>query len=146
MNPKIPAIAAVILVAFGLYYRMNPLVPKVMIGSHAYRVELALMEPQKTKGLGGRDRLDKDAGMLFPYDHAEQFEFWMRGMRFPLDFVWIRERRVIDLTENVQPPVPGQKPVIVKPAAPADTVLEISAGEASRAGIRIGDTVRFIDR
>lgn len=85
-------------------------------------------------------------GMLFPYDHKEQFEFWMRGMRFPLDFIWIDGKNVADITENVPPPLENERPVIVKPLVPVDKVLEVNAGTVARIGIKVGDTVEYIDK
>ena len=85
-------------------------------------------------------------GMLFPYDHKEQFEFWMKGMTFPLDFIWIDGKTVADITENVQPPSGDVRPTIVKPMVAVDKILEVNAGTVARIGINVGDTVEFLDR
>ena len=60
----------------------------------------------------------------------------MAGMRFPLDFVWIREGRAIGVTAAVMPEV-----MSVEPPEPVDMVLEINAGVATERGIKAGDEV-----
>lgn len=136
----------ILILVLGLYYRLNPLTSKVRIGKTIFTVDVAVTEAQKEQGLGGRDSLAKGTGMLFPYDHKEQYEYWMRNMKFPLDFIWIDGNVVADLTPNVPPPRDGERPIIVKPLVPVDKVLEIAAGEAEKFGIRVGDAVQFLDR
>ncbi len=133
---------------FGLfwYYRSHPLVSKVEIKGVRFVVEVAVTEAQKQKGLGGRTALAQNHGMLFAYSHKEDYNFWMRGMRFPLDFIWIDGKTIADITENVPPPKAGETPLIVKPRTPVDKILEVNAGVVKRLGVKIGDTVGFLDR
>lgn len=139
-------LVVMLFVGFALYYQSHPLVSKIRIKDTIITIEVAATEAQKQKGLGGRSSLADDRGMLFPYDHKEQYNFWMRGMRFPLDFIWIDGSRVMDIAENV-PPQSGNEPsVIIKPAVGVDKVLEVHAGTVQRLGIQIGDTVEFLDR
>ena len=91
------AIIATLIACFIGYYRWRPLSAKVRINNAVFFVEVAANEPQKQKGLGDRSSLASDHGMLFPYDHKEQYNFWMREMRFPLDFIWIDGDRVADI-------------------------------------------------
>lgn len=133
-------------ISLTLYYRQNPLVSKVSIRNMVFTVEVAANEPQKQQGLGGRSALSEMHGMLFPYDHKEQFEFWMKGMQFPLDFIWIDGKTIVDITQNVPPPSGNERPMIVKPTVAVDKVLELNAGTIQRFGIKVGDTVEYIDR
>lgn len=128
------------------YYVTHPLSAKVKIDGVTFTVDVAATEAQKEKGLGGRTSLPTDHGMLFPYDHKEQYEYWMRGMHFPLDFIWIDGKTVADVTANVPPPVGAEAPMIVKPNVPVDKVLEVNAGTILNYSIKIGDTVMFLDR
>jgi len=140
----LPVVA--LLVILSLYYRLHPLTSKVRIRATVITTDVALTEAQKQKGLGGRENLAKDRGMLFPYTHKEQYNFWMRDMRFPLDFLWIDDATIVDLTENVPYPKGNEKPIITTPRTPVNKVLELSAGTIKRLGIQIGDTVEFLDR
>ena len=67
----------------------------------------------------------------------------MRGMMFPLDFVWINGDKVVDLSSNIAPPSAGQRPVIISPDQPANLVLEVNAGVIERLGITVGATVKI---
>lgn len=147
MRPWIIAgISIMVLGGLIVYYHVRPLSAKVRINSALFTVEVAATESQKQLGLGNRDALGENHGMLFPYDHKEQYNFWMRGMRFPLDFIWIDKDHVVDLTEHVPPPVGTTSPIVVKPNTEVDKVLEVNAGTIQKHGIKIGDMVDFLDR
>lgn len=146
MKPWLIALISLLLVGLGLYYRSHPLISKVRIRDTVITLEVAATEKQKEIGLGGRSTLDNTHGMLFPYDHKEQYNFWMRGMQFPLDFLWIDDDRIVDITQNVPFPKGDERPEIVKPAYDVNKVLEVHAGTVKRTGIQIGDTVTFLDR
>lgn len=114
------------------------------IGQNSLQVEIADSVPKITLGLGERDTLGSD-GMLFVMPTRTVPAFWMKGMRFALDFVWIDGNRVIDLTENVpaEPTVSDANLKIHSPKSPATHVLELNAGEIKRRGISIEDTVSY---
>ena len=136
--------AAIVLLVFTIaYYIKNPLIPKIRIGDTVFFMEIAATPAEKEKGLGERDSLKPGWGMVFPYDHKERFTFWMKGMRFPLDFVWIADKKVVGLTENVPVMTEGSI-TMVSPEVPADQVFELNAGEINRHGIKIGDPVIYI--
>ncbi len=121
--------------------------PAVIIRAIPFAAEIADTPDLRTKGLGYRDRLAPNSGMLFIFPSGQASSFWMRGMRFPLDFVWIgADCRVADITERVPQPEPGAPDAtlpLINPAAPAVYVFEINAGEIERFGIEIGDPARF---
>ena len=110
-----------------------------------FQVETALTPLEKQTGLSERDSLPSGTGMLFLYDEEGVRSFWMRGMRFPLDFVWIKaDCTVLETTLNVPPPeqgTPTSSLPLYLPSQPILHVLEVNAGEAQ--GIRPGDQVRF---
>ncbi len=122
--------------------------PSVAVGEVAFRVELAATPAERQQGLSGRERLAPREGMLFVYGEPRVLSFWMREMLFPLDFVWIGpECTVVDITPDVPIPPPGAAlgglPTY-SPSSPASYNLEIGAGEAARAGLALGDAVRFV--
>ena len=146
MNKKLLIAVIVGIAALLWYYSQHPLTSKVKVHRAVFIVDVAITEAQKELGLGGRDGMAADHGMLFPYDHKEQYGYWMRGMKFPLDFIWIDGKKVADVTPNVPQPTGDEKPVIVKPLTPVDKVLEVNAGTVARLGITVGDPVEFLDR
>jgi uncharacterized membrane protein (UPF0127 family) len=86
--------------------------------------------------------------MLFVFDSDVASAFWMKGMRFPLDFIWIsRECTVSDVTAVVPAPgpdTPDSQLLTYRSAAPAAYNFEVNAGEAEQHGVRVGDPVRFV--
>lgn len=114
----------------------------VRIGTKRIAVDVADTPAEQQKGLGQRDSLPWDHGMYFPYERAGLYAFWMKGMRFSIDIVWIRDGRIVDVHAEV-PFVPGENGPTLRPREAADAVLEVPAGYARLAGWRIGDRVHF---
>jgi uncharacterized membrane protein (UPF0127 family) len=105
-------------------------------------VEVADTPRKQEKGLGERDRLAWDKGMYFEYAKPAFYAFWMKGMRFSIDIVWLRGGRIVDLHSNV-PFEPGGNGPTVRPSVLVDAVLEVPAGTAVSSGWQIGDPVLF---
>jgi uncharacterized membrane protein (UPF0127 family) len=115
------------------------------VGDAAVRAEVADDDAERALGLGGRDRLARDAGMYFLLT-SNAPRIWMKGMRFPLDLVWIDGDRVVDVTARVpdQPPgTPDAELPVYSPSRPANRVLEVNAGWAQRNGVQAGDRVLY---
>jgi uncharacterized membrane protein (UPF0127 family) len=110
------------------------------------QVEVAQTPEQRERGLGYRDALAQDSGMLFDLGETRLPGFWMKGMRFPLDMVWIDEhKQITGVTAHVQPQ-PGVADTALRrysPEAPVRYVLELNAGAAARLGLDAGGRVDF---
>ena len=79
--------------------------------------------------------------MLFMYEEPGLHEFWMKDMKFGLDFVWIdSERKVVGVTENVSPESYPEK---LNPPLPVNYILEVPAGSVKKFDIKTGDQVAF---
>ncbi|MCL5676190.1 MAG: DUF192 domain-containing protein [Patescibacteria group bacterium] len=114
----------------------------VIIGNSKIYVKVAKTPGQLAKGLGGISSLPENEGMLFVMGSFFRHSFWMKGMEFPLDFVWIKDSKVVDLTQNV--PVSSLNlPPVIQPKTECNFVLEVNAGTISRKNWQIGDSVRF---
>ena len=122
-------------------------IPILRVDGAEFPVELAVTLEQRSQGLSGRDSLPSGTGMLFIYEADAAHTFWMKDMRFPLDFVWISgECLVVDVTAGAPPPEPGQSSADLprySPSGPVRYILEINAGEAETANIEAGDMVEF---
>lgn len=136
----IPALIIVALVTI-FYYLRHPLTTQVIINNHTFNVDLAVTNQEKQLGLGKRDSLASNSGMLFVYDRPDRYTFWMKDMNFPLDFVWINGVTVVDLTSDVKPVSPGQPLSIYSPKTPVDKVLEVNTGTIKRDGISVGNII-----
>jgi len=118
----------------------------VRIGDKSFSVELALTQEQQSLGLGERDNLAENSGMLFVFKPARQETFWMKDMRFDLDMVWITDGKIVDISRHVPAFKEGAKTEDLptySPKTEVDHVLEINSGEAD--GMKIGDRVEIIN-
>jgi uncharacterized membrane protein (UPF0127 family) len=112
------------------------------IGELEIPVEIADTSEEHRRGLSGRPSLPESTGMLFVFEEAGIYRFWMLNMHFPLDFIWIgSDQRVIGVTENAPPLFDVSNPVWYAPSAPAQYVLEVNAGFVRKHNIQIGDYV-----
>ncbi len=120
---------------------------EVRIGELVIDAEVARTPEERGQGLSGRSSLPDEGGMLFVFQQEGQPGFWMREMRFPLDFIWIsQDGLVMDLTEDVPPPdagVPDEPLPRYQPDAPVLYVLEVNAGIIRQSGVQVGDAVTF---
>src|SRR3990172_3474236 len=101
-------------------------------------VEVASTPEQNERGLGYRDALAEDAGMLFDLGETKIPQFWMKGMRFPLDIVWIFEDgRVASILTAVPMQTGAPDGDLVRHAPPVAVryALELNAGAAGRPGL-----------
>ena len=134
------ALAALALTGCGSSQPQSARTVEVHVGGAEVRAEIAAGEAAREQGLSGRASLAEDRGMLFVYpDHIER-TYWMKGMRFPIDIVWIDRGRVTGVEADAPVPVGGDLPRYSS-RAPADRVLEVRAGWAARHGVERGDRV-----
>jgi uncharacterized membrane protein (UPF0127 family) len=101
------------------------------VGGVALRVELAQSPEEQQRGLGYRDGLAPGTGMLFVFEESSGRSFWMKGMRFCLDMIWIDDGRVAGVEENICPaPAGTPNEQIPRAQSPGQVrfVLEVPAG------------------
>lgn len=120
---------------------------EIMINQARFKVEIADTKGKRSRGLSGKASLAEDEGMLFIFQSEDRYPFWMKGVNFPLDFIWIKGDQVVDLSENIPPADPGQRDEtlpIYAPKEAVDKVLEVKAGTISRLQIKVGDGVKLV--
>jgi len=108
-------------------------------------LEIADDGSERSLGLSGRDKLATDGGMIFRLPHPQIPTFWMSGVKFPLDIIWIRDKVVIDLTPNIPAPKDSDETKLqfYQPREPVDEVIELNAGMVEKLGITIGDRLNY---
>lgn len=112
----------------------------------AIEVELALNPRERERGLSYRDSLPQSSGMLFDMGESAVPVFWMKGMRFALDMVWIDDAKtVVSVTADIPPQsgAPDDQLVKYSPDTPARYVLELNAGVAARLALTPGARLAF---
>ncbi len=117
----------------------------VTLADRTVSLDIAATLAQERLGLAGRSSMEDNQGMLFLFDVPDFPEFWMKGMAFPLDIVWISGDEIVDISKNaaVEPGVADNDLKTYVSAKPADRVLELNAGWADRNGLKIGDKVEI---
>lgn len=120
---------------------------QIKIGLKLINIEVADTPQERAKGLGDRETLASDSGMLFIFPESKKYQFWMKGMKFPLDIIFINGGKVVDFLKNVPNPAPNQKDSdlpLLQPTAEVDMVLEVNTSFIETSGVNIGDSVSII--
>lgn len=152
----IQMIFLVIIILGGLYLTMNqsiwqsylpggvinPPTNQIKIGEVLLNVEIADNAGERSKGLSGRENLATSSGMLFIFDTAKQYQFWMKGMKFPLDMIFIKDGKVVDLLNNVPIPDPSMKDDNLpryQSTVPMDMLLETNSRFVQANNVKVGE-------
>lgn len=106
-------------------------------GGKLWTLDVAVTPEARALGLGERESYPAGRGMLFLFPNPNQHGFWMKGMRFPIDIVFLRSGRVVFIERSFEP----ADTRIVAPPVPVDQVLEVNAGEAD--GLSPGDHIWY---
>lgn len=113
----------------------------MQIDGHLLSLEVAASQAEQEKGLSDRRCIGQNQAMLFSFDSPGYYNFWMKDMRFPIDFVWISQAKmVIEVTDNVQP---STYPDTFTSNLPPQYVLELPAGRAAELGFTAGELLHF---
>lgn len=118
----------------------------VKVGERTYDVEVAASSEDQHIGLSDRDSMPEMSGMIFPFSPPEKVSFWMWNMRFPIDIVWIKNGKVVGITENLPVPASGaaaEDLPTFSPPEEVDYVLELNAGQGKF--FKVGESVVISD-
>lgn len=82
---------------------------RVRVSEKEYTLECSVTEEAQAVGLSGREKLCESCAMVFPFQTPGNHPFWMKGMHFPLDMVWLSvdgavvhiEHRILETSEQV---------------------------------------------
>ncbi|MFH0936836.1 MAG: DUF192 domain-containing protein [Candidatus Daviesbacteria bacterium] len=122
---------------------------QIKINNTTVKIEVADTASKRSQGLSGRESMASDSGMLFIFESSKKYQFWMKGMKFPLDMIFIKDGKVVDVLKNVPPPSQGQKDdtlPIYQPVSEIDMMLETSSSFTDTNNIKVGDTVFLISQ
>ena len=136
-------LALVVVAAFAafIFFKGNqtPQFKTLTIGTVQIRVEVADTNAKRTQGLSDRPSLAPDAGMLFTFDKSGNYGFWMKGMNFPLDFIYLNNSKVVEVKENV----PASDLTPFYPAEPVLAVVEVNAGFVKQNNVAVGQVAAY---
>lgn len=116
----------------------------IVVGDTPVVVDLAISPQEQQLGLGYRNGLNEDQGMLFVGTSEEMKTFWMKGMRFCLDIIWVTDGEIVGAAESVCPDPEGTSDndrLRFSSDVPVTHVLEMDAGWLKAHGYGPGTTV-----
>jgi len=118
---------------------------EVKINGQIFIADVVRDPDDQAQGLAGRDRLAANEGMAFLFDEEDRHGFWMKGMTFPIDIIWIRDNAIVGVDEYVfpEPDATDENRIVYLPPEPVDSVLEVAAGRAQSLRVEVGDPVRM---
>ncbi len=111
---------------------------------HTIDVEVVVSVAEQRLGLGQRESLPANRGMLFVYNSVGEKIFWMKGMKFSIDIIWLKNGKIVHIEKNVPPPsvmTPNAHLKRYGHGAYADSVLEVTAGFSDARKLKNGDRV-----
>ncbi|MEX2054221.1 MAG: DUF192 domain-containing protein [Candidatus Colwellbacteria bacterium] len=115
----------------------------VVIRGEQFRVDVADTMGKRELGLGGREPLVADGGMLFIFPSVANRRFWMKDVSFPIDIIWISGDRIVGFAKEAQPQgdIPLHQLTHYRSPEAVDRVLEVASGTVDRVGMMLGDGV-----
>lgn len=118
---------------------------EIKINDQFIVAEVVKTEKERAQGLGGREDIGINEGMLFLFDDAAVHPFWMKGMKFAIDIVWINGDEIVDITVDVQPePEESDAELtLYYPSEPVNKVLELKAGRVRLLRAMEGNLVKI---
>jgi uncharacterized membrane protein (UPF0127 family) len=141
-STRIKIIFCLLAIFFGLLiFSKNTTKSTVFLGGKLFSVEIAKTEATRERGLSGHKPLLDNEAMLFVFPKPDFYSFWMKDMTFPIDIIWIDQNMTITHIENSLSPT--TYPTTFESPQQSLYVLEVSAGEAEKLGIKVGDRVNF---
>lgn len=108
--------------------------------SGCVHLERATTAKAQAKGLGGRDSLAPNQGMLFIYKSPQRACFWMKDTHFNLDMIWFDAAKTITMIkQNVSPATYPQSYC----ASNTQFVIELPASTVEQNQLSLGQQLNF---
>lgn len=116
----------------------EPLIPWTLGGQTVF-ASVASTTEARTLGLSYTSALPADVVKVFIFDTDEQWSFWMKGMAYPIDMVWVTASGTIAHIETSV--TPESYPKSFTPPLPARYVIETVPGLFATVALKVGDTI-----
>jgi len=114
----------------------------VIIKDKKIILEIADTEPKRAQGLMYRDELEKNNGMIFIFERPQRVNFWMKNVKIPLDIIFIRNDRAVNIYRNVSP-CRSDYCEIYPSETITDYAIELNSGFCDTNNIKIGEKIKL---
>jgi uncharacterized protein len=105
--------------------------------------EVMANDQDRQMGLMFRNSLALDRGLLFVFEQAGNYSFWMKNCKFPIDIVWLDEGRKVVTVVEAAPPCKKDPCPSYGGMQRALYVVEMNSGQAKREKVTLGSTIEF---
>lgn len=129
---------------------------ELQIGSERFLLELAADEETRSLGLGGRESIDANGGMIFVFSRPAVRSFFMRDCVIPIDIAFLDGAGRITATYTMTPEAPQaesetdfayeQRLKRYSSRYRAKYAVELRAGTIERLGLRPADRLALDTR
>jgi uncharacterized membrane protein (UPF0127 family) len=120
---------------------------KVTVNGFDVMADVAVTDEQHTKGLDIKNNLTENQGMLFVFEQPYRYGFWMKGMKFPIDIIWLDTNGTVTHIEHSLKPCPPSNSNLVCPVYFPEKdslyVLETVPGFSMKHNVTLGTHVSF---
>jgi len=118
----------------------------VIINDQILIADLAVTPKERELGLSIKKNMSENEAMLFVFDDESAHTFWMKGMHFSIDILWIdSDKRVVSIEHSLPPCKSDGECATYTPSADSLYVLETTSGFANKYHIEVGSKVRLVD-
>lgn len=128
-------------------------VEPVKIAGTWFHLEIASDDPVRMRGLGGRDYIAPDGGMIFVFTNPQPLAFVMRDCLAPIDIAFLDAAgRVVSMHEmpieaprrpNESPAEYEQRLTQYPSRFPAQFAVETARGRLKEVGVKVGDKLEL---
>lgn len=110
----------------------------ISLGKCDISIETADNDELRRLGLSNRDSLCENCGMLFLFEKENNYSFWMKDMRFPIDIIWLRDDKVVDISQDIS----HKSRNVHTSKEKVNKVLELNANAVTRCQIELGTKLK----
>lgn len=134
----------VVLVLFIFLTNNKSQKPAVIIENKTFFLDVAKTDKEKEIGLAKYDKLPENMAMLFIFSYPNYYSFWMKNMKFPIDIIYIKDNKIVDIFTDVPyPKTKNEQLPIYTTKQKANFVLEINANLSKKYNFKIGSSVKI---
>lgn len=115
--------------------------PSAKINNHTFKLYVAKNSKDLQVGLSKYKSIPDTRGMIFVFNKLDYYPFWMKGMQFSIDIIYIKDNKVVTIYKDIK--TDASNSTVYYPTEPANMVLEINAGLSKKYGITNGSKVEL---
>jgi uncharacterized membrane protein (UPF0127 family) len=116
----------------------------VTLGGRTFKLELALDDATRTKGLKGRDHIADDGGMLFVFPQPRVLSFWMSNCQVDIDVIFMdASGRIVSIRKMTAPDPAVRDDDLPRYGSgyPAQFAIEVQGGLTDKLALKLGEKV-----